>query len=268
MRDDVPAPDRSPLPLEEAAQPRQLGEGPARPGKVWLVGAGPGDPELLTVRATNLLAAAEVVAHDELVPHAILELAPSRAERIAVGRRAGGPCLAGGAVHPLVLVRAREGKDVLRLKGGDPYVFGRGGEETEELAAAGIPFEVVPGVTAVLALAARTCVPLTHRTASASVTLVTAYPAGPVQGLEHLAASVPRCGTIAVYMGLWRLDLVSSALIATGRSPDTPALVTSQATLPGERTVQGTLADIAALAQAASLGAPALLLLAWISTDH
>src|SRR5580704_5629574 len=120
-------------------------------GKVWLVGAGPGDPELLTVRAHRLVSGAEVIAYDELVPEGILALAPRSAELIAVGRRAGGCRHHEARIHPLVIVRAIEGRDVVRLKGGDPFVFGRGGEEAEELAAARVPFEVVPGISAALA---------------------------------------------------------------------------------------------------------------------
>src|SRR5580693_1753973 len=148
-----------------------------RRGKVWLVGAGPGDVELLTVRAHRLLAVARVVAHDELVSPAVLAVAPPDAELIAVGRRAGGCRHHEARIHPLVLERALEGKDVVRLKGGDPLVFGRGGEEAEELAAARIPFEFVPGISAALGAAATANIPLTHRECSASVTLVTAHAA-------------------------------------------------------------------------------------------
>src|SRR5271165_5295135 len=149
-----------------------------RRGKVWLVGAGPGDPELLTVRAHRLLASARVVAYDELVAPEILAIAPDDAERIPVGRRAKGCRHHEARIHPLVIERALEGKDVVRLKGGDPFVFGRGGEEAEELAAARIPFDVVPGISAALGAAASAHIPLTHREASQSVTFATAHGAG------------------------------------------------------------------------------------------
>src|SRR5580658_2054902 len=170
-------------------------------GKVWLVGAGPGDPDLLTVRAHRLVTGAGVIAHDELVPEAILALAPRGAELIAVGRRAGGCRHHEARIHPLIVVRAVEGKDVVRLKGGDPFVFGRGGEEAEELAAARVPFEVVPGISAALGAAALANIPLTHRECSASVTLVTAHAAG---GDPDIVATVPPSGTLVFYMGLAR----------------------------------------------------------------
>jgi len=187
---------------------------PIRRGKVWLVGAGPGDPELLTVRAHRLLTTASVVAYDELVPAGVLALAPAAAERIPVGRRAGGCRHHEARIHPLIVERALEGKDVVRLKGGDPFVFGRGGEEAEELATARVPFEVVPGISAALGAAAAAGLPLTHRECAASVTLVTAH-AGvaereldvaprrqrreQVELLEHEAdASVPDLGQLII----------------------------------------------------------------------
>jgi len=226
-------------------------------GKVWLVGAGPGDPELLTVRAFQLLTTARVVAYDELVSPAVLALVPSDAERIPVGRRAGGCKHHEARIHPLVVVRALEGKEVVRLKGGDPFVFGRGGEEAEELAAARIPFEVVPGVSAALGAAARAGIPLTHRECASSVTLATAHAAH--DGEIELGGSIPRDGTVVFYMGLSRLDATCAALVAGGRPAETPAAVISRATLPGERILVGTLADVADRAREAGVEAPALL---------
>jgi uroporphyrin-III C-methyltransferase len=228
-----------------------------RRGKVWLVGAGPGDPDLLTVRALRVLSTAAVVAYDELVSPEILALARPDAERIPVGRRAGGCRHHEARIHPLVVVRALEGKDVARLKGGDPLVFGRGGEEAEELAAARIPFEVVPGISAALAAAARVGIPLTHRDCASSVTLATAHAAR--DGALEIGADVARTGTIVFYMGLTRIGTICAALVAEGRSPQTPAAVVSRATLPDERVVIGTLADIAALVRDARLDPPALL---------
>jgi uroporphyrin-III C-methyltransferase len=227
-----------------------------RRGKVWLVGAGPGDPELLTVRALRLLAGAAVVAYDELVAPEVLALAPATAERIPVGRRAGGCRHHEARIHPAIIERALEGKDVVRLKGGDPLVFGRGGEEAEELAAARVPFEFVPGISAALGAAATANIPLTHRECSASVTLVTAHAA---QGDPDLAATVPPTGTLVFYMGLARIDETCRALVAAGRATTTPAAVVARATLPDAQVVVGTLEDIAAKTVQAGVAAPALL---------
>jgi uroporphyrin-III C-methyltransferase len=227
-----------------------------RRGKVWLVGAGPGDPELLTVRAHRLLTEARVVAYDELVSAAILALLPAQAERIPVGRRASGCRHHEARIHPLVVVRALEGKQVVRLKGGDPMVFGRGGEEAQELSAARIPFEIVPGISAALAAAARTGIPLTHRECASGVTLATAHAA---RDGDVCLDSVPAAGTIVFYMGLARIGPTCAALITGGRAPETPAAVVSKATQPEERVVFGTLANIGAHAEHACLEAPALL---------
>jgi uroporphyrin-III C-methyltransferase len=224
-------------------------------GKVWLVGAGPGDPELLTLRAARVLAEADVVAYDELVAPEILAMAPAEAERIAVGRRAGGCKHHDAKIHPAVLSRALEGKTVVRLKGGDPLVFGRGGEEAEELAAARVPFEIVPGISAALGAAASTHIPLTHREVARSVTFCTAHA---TKGTVDIARSVPAEGTVVFYMGLGSLDATCAALIDAGRPPTTPAAVVSRATTSDERIVVGTLADVARLVAEAHLPAPAL----------
>lgn len=231
-------------------------------GTVHLVGAGPGDPELLTVRAHRLISRARVVAHDLLVPDAILALAPPDAERICVGRRLGRPAVGaapGAAIHPLVVERALAGIDVVRLKGGDPMTFGRGGEEAAELALLGVPFALVPGVSAALGAASSVGVPLTHRDAAASVTFVTAHRReGTPDDPSDLARRVPHEGTVVVYMGLTRLAEVASTL-ARGRGAATPAAVIACATSPEERAVFGTLGDIAERVSRAALPAPALL---------
>jgi uroporphyrin-III C-methyltransferase len=239
---------------------RLEGVRPVRRGKVWLVGAGPGDPELLTLRAHRLLAGASVVAYDELVLPGVLAIAPAAAERIPVGRRALGCRHHEARIHPLIVERALEGKDVVRLKGGDPFVFGRGGEEAEELVAARIPFEVVPGISSALGAAAAAGIPLTHRECAAGVTLVTAHAAqAGGEGGHDLLGNVPRGGTLVFYMGLGRLEETCTTLMAGGRSHETPAAVLSRATLPDARLVIGTIATIAALAREARLEAPALL---------
>ena len=224
-------------------------------GKVWLVGAGPGNPDLLTVRAVRVLATADVVAYDELVSREVLSLAPAGAEIIPVGWRAAACRRPVARIHPLVLLRAREGKCVVRLKGGDPYIFGRGGEEAEELAAARVPFEVVPGISAALGAAASAQIPLTHRDVSSHVTFATAHMAG-----DGAMPSLPSCGTLVLYMGLGRLEALLAAVVRAGRSPDTPAAVVSHATLPDERVVTGTLANLAARVRGAELPAPALVI--------
>jgi uroporphyrin-III C-methyltransferase len=227
-------------------------------GKVWLVGAGPGDPDLLTVRAHRLITGAEVIAHDELVPEAILALAPRGAELIAVGRRAGGCRHHEARIHPLVIVRAVEGHDVLRLKGGDPFIFGRGGEEAEELAAARVPFEVVPGISAALAAAATSHIPLTHRELVSSVTFATAHSAS---GSADLVGSLPLRGTTVLYMGLSQLDVTLHALMASGRSPETPAAIVANAGREGARTVLGSLATLGANARREGVESPAVIII-------
>jgi uroporphyrin-III C-methyltransferase len=226
-----------------------------RRGKVWLVGAGPGDPELLTLKAYRLIRDAEVLAYDELVSEEILAFAPATAERIPVGRRASGCRHHEAKIHPSVILRALEGKTVVRLKGGDPFVFGRGGEEAEELSAARVPFEVVPGISAALGAAASVGIPLTHREVSGSVTLATAHARS---GDE--SPSLPSDGTLVFYMGLGKLREAVAGLIAQGRSPRTPAAVVASATLPNERLVLGTLADLVEKVEAAGIQPPALVI--------
>ncbi|HSY23277.1 MAG TPA: uroporphyrinogen-III C-methyltransferase [Polyangiaceae bacterium] len=238
------------------AEPAAMGTPAVAPGKVWLVGAGPGDPDLMTVRARRLLESAAVVAYDELVSAAILALAPEGAERIPVGRRAQGRRYHDARIHPVVIERALAGLDVVRLKGGDPLIFGRGGEEAEELLAAGIAFEIVPGISAALGAAAAAGLPLTHRDVASSVTFATAHAA---DGDEDFAANVTKEGTLVFYMALARVDATCDAVMAAGRAPETPAAVLSRATLPDAMTVVGTLRTIAERAREAGVQAPALL---------
>jgi uroporphyrin-III C-methyltransferase/precorrin-2 dehydrogenase/sirohydrochlorin ferrochelatase len=227
-------------------------------GKVWLVGAGPGDVELLTVKAARVIAAADVIAYDELVSAEVLALGRPDAERVAVGRRAAGCRHHEARIHPAVILAALAGKTVVRLKGGDPFIFGRGGEEAEELAAAHVPFEVVPGISAALGAAAQLHIPLTHRECSASVTFATAHAR---EGEERpLAAVVPPDGTLVLYMGLRRLATICEELIALGRGADTPACVVSNATRANARAVFATLGTLAVAAEASQVEAPALVM--------
>lgn len=229
-------------------------------GKVYLVGAGPGDPELLTLRAARLLAEARVVAYDELVPEAILALAPA-AERIPVGRRAFGVRYHEAAVHPAVLERAAAGETIVRLKGGDPMIFGRGGEEAAALAARGVTVEVVPGVTAALGAAAARMVPLTHRRTARFVTLATAHTAaGGTESARELAADLPVAGTLVLYMGTTGIAETAAALIARGRDPTVPVMIVSRATLPDESALVSTLGAVGAAAAARPPALPALVI--------
>ena len=227
-------------------------------GRVHLVGAGPGDPELLTVRAYRLIASSGIVAYDELVSPAILAIAPADAELIPVGRRRGTAPEA-PSIHPLVLERALEGRDVVRLKGGDPMIFGRGGEEAEQLEALRIPFTIVPGVSAALGAAASAGIPLTHRDAASSVTFVTAHKRHGASD-DGLAARAPGEGTIVLYMGLSTLRETAHALVAAGRAPSTPVAVVSHATLDTQREVISDLANVADAVERAELEAPALVI--------
>jgi len=235
-------------------------------GTVWLVGAGPGDPELLTVRAHRLITAASIVAYDELVSPEILGLAPRDAELVPVGRRGGGCRHHDAKIHPRVVELALAGRDVVRLKGGDPFVFGRGGEEAEELAAAGIAFGVVPGISAALGAAASLHVPLTHRACASSVTFATGHAAEPPPGGGARSSgpdgepSAPSRGTYVFYMGIAQLEERVAELVRAGFRPSTPAAVVASATTPRERSVVGTLETIAPLVRAADLRPPALVI--------
>ena len=232
------------------------------PGSVWLVGAGPGDPGLLTLHAAHALTSADVILHDALVAPEILALAGAGARFEPVGKRAGRAGPAQLRINQRLIDRARAGRRVLRLKGGDPFVFGRGGEEALALAAAGVPFRVVPGVTAGIGGLAYAGIPLTHRMLSPSVALVTGHGAGSgaPQGVDW-AALARGTRTIVLYMALGRLAEIAEALIAAGRDPDEPAALLSEATTARQRCVRTTLRDAAAAAALIEPGAPALVVI-------
>jgi uroporphyrin-III C-methyltransferase / precorrin-2 dehydrogenase / sirohydrochlorin ferrochelatase len=233
--------------------------GPSTPsGEVYLIGAGPGDPDLLTLRALQLLQQADVILHDRLVPAAILERARRDAERIFVGKESGDHAQQ-ARINALLIELARAGKRVARLKGGDPFVFGRGGEEAEALAAAGIPWRVVPGITAALGAAATAGIPLTHRRLAHSVTLVSGH-AALDDSLDWRALARTQ-QTIVFYMGVAQLPRIVARLRAAGASADLPAAIVAQATLPQQRVLRATLAGIAALALREQVAAPALLII-------
>jgi uroporphyrinogen III methyltransferase/synthase len=210
---------------------------------VYLVGAGPGDPGLLTVRGSEVLARAEVVVHDRLSQSSLLDLAPSHAERIDVGKRPGGP-VDQQAINRLLVERGAAGQEVVRLKGGDPFVFGRGGEEALALLEAGVPFEVVPGVSAAVAVAAYAGVPVTHRGLSTSVTILTGHREHGSDRPTDWEALGRAGGTIVILMGVaHRADFVPR-LIAGGLAPDTPVVAVRWGTRPHQRTVRTTLAAL------------------------
>jgi uroporphyrin-III C-methyltransferase/precorrin-2 dehydrogenase/sirohydrochlorin ferrochelatase len=230
----------------------------AQVGEVYLIGAGPGDPDLLTLRALQLLQQADVVLYDRLVSDAVLALARRDAQRIFVGKEAGDPHNAQARIHELMIHHARAGLRVARLKGGDPFIFGRGGEEIEVLAANDIAYVIVPGITAALGAAASAGVPLTHRRLAQSVTFAAGH-ALDDEALDWDSFARPN-HTVVFYMGVAHLSRIIARLRACGAAADHPAAIIERATLPDERVVGGTLATLEALAGAAAIAAPALLI--------
>src|SRR6266540_174931 len=233
----------------------------ARPGVVYLVGAGPGDPGLMTLRAAELVASADVVLHDRLIPHGALDAARADAELVFVGKRPGAPEMPQEEIERLMADRARSGRSIVRLKGGDPFVFGRGGEEAEALAGAGVPFEVVPGVTAGVAAPAYAGIPVTHRDDASAVAFVTGHedPAKGDSALDWEAlARFP--GTLVLYMGVRRMPEIAARLIEAGRDPGEPAAAIERGTTPGQRTVTATLAELPDAVAEAEIRAPAIVL--------
>jgi uroporphyrin-III C-methyltransferase len=227
------------------------------PGKVTLVGAGPGDPELLTIKALKALQAADVVVHDGLVSDEILDLAPAAARRINVAKRKSRHTLPQDDINQLIVALALEGLTVVRLKGGDPFLFGRGGEELLACRAAGVDCHVVPGVTAALAASAGAGAPLTHRGAAQAVTFVTGHAAHGEPDLDWTALARPN-QTVVVYMGVSTAGLIAERLTAAGRAGSTPALVVENASRADERRILTTLDDLARAAE--GLTGPALLM--------
>jgi uroporphyrinogen III methyltransferase / synthase len=226
--------------------------------KVYLVGAGPGHPELLTMKAAALIKAAEVIIYDRLIQEEVLALAPATAERIYMGKPLGRHDSRQDEVNELLVRKAREGKLVVRLKGGDPFVFGRGGEEAEYLAERGIPFEVVPGVCSALSAPLSAGIPVTHRDVASSLAIVTGHNAnGTAARMDWQALA--RIDTLVFLMGVHNVEKIARKLIAAGRPADTPAAMIQQAFWPGERTVTGTLASIADDCRRAAIEAPATL---------
>jgi uroporphyrinogen III methyltransferase/synthase len=231
-----------------------------RTGKVYLVGAGPGDPGLLTLKGKECLEAADVVLYDYLANPVLLKYAPAAAQRIYVGRRGRGQYQDQTDINRLLIERAKEGNVVVRLKGGDPFVFGRGGEEAEAVAAAGVEFEIVPGVTAAIAVPAYAGIPVTHRTLASTVTFVTGHedPTKPGTLLEwpKLAST---SGTLVFMMGMKNLSSIVRQLLAEGRSPDQPVAAIRWGSKADQQTITGILSDIVAKAEAAHLEPPTVI---------
>ena len=243
----------------------------AVPAKVTLVGAGPGDPDLLTVKAVKALRQAQVVLYDNLVGDGVLAHLPETARRIYVGKQSGHHALSQGGIIDLMLRLARSGRPVLRLKGGDPYIFGRGGEEAQALAEAGVPFEVIPGISAAQGAAACAGMPLTHRDHARTLVLATGHLCGAGDArtldLDWDALARPR-QTVVIYMGVATLPIICEQLIAHGLPPETPAAVVERATLPDERTVDGTLETLPALALVHAVASPALIVIGAVARLH
>ncbi|MCO5122261.1 MAG: uroporphyrinogen-III C-methyltransferase [Rhizobacter sp.] len=241
------------------------------PAKVTLVGAGPGDPELLTLKAARVLAEARLVLYDKLVSKDVLKLVNPQADLIYVGKESGHHTLSQEGIIELLVRIAKTGRSVVRLKGGDPYIFGRGGEEAQALAAHGIAFEVVPGISAAQGMAAYAGIPLTHRDHATQVVFVTGHLRDEhgERGLELDWPSLARPHqTLVIYMGVATLPIVCEQLVQHGLAADTPAAVIENVTLPTQRTVAGTLATLPTLARVHAVRAPALVVIGGVVALH
>lgn len=230
-------------------------------GRVILVGAGPGDPDLLTVKALRALSQAEVVVYDRLVSKQVLALAPAGAARIYVGKQPSHHPVPQNEINDLLIKLAESGRCVVRLKGGDPFVFGRGSEEAAALTGRGIPYEVVPGITSAQGCAALARVPLTHRGLAQSVRYVTGHCRDDLElDLDWQGLADPET-TLVVYMGMANLAQIARQLIAHGLAPETPALAVNNGTLPNERRLLSTLAELPGAARAAAFEGPVLFII-------
>ena len=230
-----------------------------RSGKVYLVGAGPGDPGLLTVRGLELLRRAQVIVFDQLVNPVLLEETCTAAMKIFAGKRAGRHCIAQSEINQVLIDHATLGYDVVRLKGGDPFVFGRGGEEAEALAAAGIPFEIVPGVSSAMAVPAYAGIPLTHRNYSSSFLVVTGHEAEKKPASVQWGKLAAAVDTLVILMGLKSLQRIMTDLLGHGLAPETPVAVISRGTTRQQKTVTGIAAEI--VIKAAAIDSPAVIVI-------
>ncbi|HLG61025.1 MAG TPA: uroporphyrinogen-III C-methyltransferase [Ktedonosporobacter sp.] len=226
-------------------------------GKVYLVGAGPGDAELITVKGLRCLRAADVVIYDNLVNVELLDEAPLQAQRVFVGKKPGRHSVKQEEINELLIRYARENLVIVRLKGGDPFVFGRGGEEALALAEAGIPFEVVPGVSSAIAVPAYAGIPVTHRDYTSLVTIVTGHEQRGSNSVDWETLA-QLGGTLVIMMGVSRCAQIAQRLLNGGMAADTPVAVIQQGTLPQQRMVKGTLVDIVERAEVAGIKSPAI----------
>jgi len=235
---------------------------------VTLMGAGPGDPELLTVKAMRAVQSAELLLYDHLVSDAVLGLAPATAERIYVGKEASHHTMPQDEIGALMVQLSRQGRRVLRIKGGDGYIFGRGGEEAEVLAAAGVPFCVIPGITAAQGAAAACGIPLTHRDHARTLVLTTGHLQDNRQvNLDWAMLARPQ-QTVVIYMGLGTLPIICEQLIAHGLPASTPAALVERATLPEQRCITGALCDLPTIAQSVGLKPPTLIMIGEVVSLH
>jgi len=235
----------------------QLPQASEKDGKVYLVGAGPGDPELLTLRAARLLGEADVIVHDGLVSDEILAMAPASTRRLSVAKKRSLHSVAQGDINALLIAEARKGLTVLRLKGGDPFIFGRGGEEADDCRKAGVDVEIVPGISAAMGCAAQARMPLTHRDASSAVSFV----AGQCKGLsdQNWSGLAGKGRTLVIYMGVANAEAIVEKLIADGASPDIPVAVLENGTRDNFRALRTLLTDLGDLVRRENVKSPALL---------
>ena len=237
---------------------------PGARGRVILVGAGPGDPGLLTVRAVEALKSADVVVHDGLIDARVLDLAPAEAQRISVAKQRARHTLPQDAINALIVAHVKTGAIVVRLKGGDPFIFGRGGEEVEAVRAAGLPVEVIPGVSAALGCAAEAFLPLTHRDHSSAVSFV----AGQCKGLseQDWSGLAGQGRTLVIYMGVATALDIADKLMADGVAPDMPVAVLERGTQPGARAIRTLLADLGAMVAREAVLSPAIIVVGEVVT--
>lgn len=235
------------------------------PGKVWLVGAGPGDPDLLTLRAARLIMRASLIVYDGLVDPAILAMAPASARLVSVAKHRARHTMQQDDINALLVTEALKGHDVVRLKGGDPFIFGRGGEEAEACRAAGVPVEVVPGISAAIGAAAAVQLPLTHRRAASVVSFV----AGQCKGLsdQNWAGLAGVGRTLVIYMGVATSEAIAEKLIADGLSPEMPVAVIENATRPAMRVLRSPLAGLPALVARNKIKSPAIIIIGEVCAE-
>lgn len=238
---------------------RRLGRGNVEPGRVYLVGAGPGDPDLLTLRAARLLAQADVVVYDNLVSPDVMDMVAAGAQCIYAGKQRENHSMPQESINAMLVRLAREGRHVVRLKGGDPFVFGRGGEEMQALTEAGVAVEVVPGITAACGVSCYAGIPLTHRDHAQACVFVTGHLKDGSAGLDWAALARPR-QTVVIYMGLSALDEICTQLRAHGMAADMPAAVVEKGTTLDQRVLTGTLGDLASRVAESEFESPCLII--------